>query len=95
MSTTDHRTKAEKAAAERFPRDTANHQMTVLFENGLYRHLRFDAPDGSGYRFDLVTWPNRLAFQGEPGGHVRPVPPVVGRRPAELRLLAREADRLG
>jgi hypothetical protein len=64
--TTDYRTKAEKAAAERFPRDTANHQMTVLHDEGPYRHLRFMPKTGSScYWFDLITLPNSLVFRGD------------------------------
>ena len=40
--------------AERFKRETAGHQMTVLHDDGLYRHLRFMNPEfGSISRFDL------------------------------------------
>lgn len=55
-------------AAERFARDTAGHQMTVLHDDGLYRHLRFKAPDRSSYWFDLVTWPGSLAVRGDVDG---------------------------
>lgn len=62
----DYRTKAEKDAAERFPRDTAKHKMTVLHDDGLYRHLRFMAPTGgSFYWFDLITLPDSLVFRGD------------------------------
>lgn len=64
-------------SAARFARETANHEMTVLFEQGLYRHLRFEAPDGSGYRFDLHTSPNRLMFHGEVGTYVFSVWPTA------------------
>lgn len=50
--------------AARFARDTANHQMTVLHESGLYRHLRFTNPAADGrYPFDLITWPLNLAVK--------------------------------
>ncbi|MFD9284891.1 hypothetical protein ACFWD7_48085 [Streptomyces mirabilis] len=64
------------ASARRFASETRGHEMTVLHEDGLYRHLRFASPDGSGYRFDLVTWPNRLTFHGEPGTYVFSVWPT-------------------
>jgi hypothetical protein len=51
---------------ERFARDTADHKMTVLHEDGLYRHLRFRA-DGSLVGFDLITWPGSLTIQGGHG----------------------------
>lgn len=63
--------------AARFAKDTAAHQMTVLFEQGLYRHLRFESADGSGYRFDLHTSPNRLMFHGEVGTYVFSVWPTA------------------
>src|SRR5580692_6155935 len=61
--------------AECFQRDTANHEMTVLHDDGLYRHLRFmqvitDELTGkqsrsSFYWFDLVTWPGNLVINGD------------------------------
>ncbi|MEU0991630.1 hypothetical protein [Streptomyces sp. NPDC005953] len=49
---------------ERFARDTAEHQLTVLHENGLYRHLRFAAPDrGRVGPFELITWPYNLVVK--------------------------------
>jgi hypothetical protein len=66
---TDYRTKAEKDAADRFPRDTAKHVMTVLHDDGLYRHLRFSSyPQGWGeFWFDLITWPGCLTIRGDYG----------------------------
>ncbi|NUP35951.1 MAG: hypothetical protein HOY76_02745 [Streptomyces sp.] len=47
--------------AARFARDTAGHQMTVLHEDGLYRHLRFENPAPGGHTpFELITWPFNL-----------------------------------
>lgn len=65
---------AESAA--RFAADTRSHEMTVLLDQGLYRHLRFESPDGSGYRFDLHTSPNRLMFHGAVGTYVFSVWPT-------------------
>ncbi|MFJ8208166.1 hypothetical protein [Streptomyces sp. NPDC096033] len=53
--------------AARFARDTADHQMTVLHEDGLYRHLRFRQPQRNSYWFDLVTWPGVLHVRGDFG----------------------------
>lgn len=61
----------EKETAERFKRDTAQHVMTVLHDDGLYRHLRFGNPGSSFYWFDIVTWPGSLAFRGDmDGGYI-------------------------
>jgi hypothetical protein len=52
---------------ERFIQETAEHEMTVLRDDGLYRHLRFQRPESSFYWFDLVTWPGFLAVAGDCG----------------------------
>jgi hypothetical protein len=52
---------------ERFEQETAEHEMTVLRDDGLYRHLRFQRPGTSIYWFDLVTWPGRLVICGDCG----------------------------
>jgi hypothetical protein len=51
----------------RFERETAGHQMTVLHDDGLYRHLRFAAD--SLYWWDLVTWPYNLIVNGSHGSY--------------------------
>jgi len=55
----------EQQIAERFKRNTASHEMTVLLEDGLYRHLVFADPKGGFYRFDLITWPHNLMVRGD------------------------------
>lgn len=45
----------------------AHHQLTVLRDEGLYRHLRFAAPGTMNWSFDLVTWPGHLAIAGDVG----------------------------
>lgn len=52
---------------ERFSKDTATHEMTVIRDDGVYRHLRFKRPSSSAYYFDLVTWPCFLAITGDMG----------------------------
>jgi hypothetical protein len=50
--------------AARFKRETAGHQMTVLHEDGLYRHLRFETPGRRGaFAFELITWPYNLVVK--------------------------------
>lgn len=60
----------EKAMAQRFQRETAGHEMTVLHDDGLYRHLRFVNPESSCYWFEVVTWPGSLAIRGDVDGLV-------------------------
>ncbi len=44
---------------------TRNHRMTILREDGLYRHIRFQEPGTSMWHFDLVTWPGHLVITGD------------------------------
>lgn len=65
----------ETGTAERFAADVAKHEMTVLRDDGLYRHLRFvhvavnektgKRERSSLYWFDLITWPGCLAVNGD------------------------------
>lgn len=60
----------QAGALARFRADTARHQMEVLQNNGLYRHLKFSNGGSSVYRFDIVTWPGYLAITGDMGASV-------------------------
>lgn len=55
------------AIAERFYRETAYHELTVLQDNGPYRHLRMmpDRSRSSSYWYEVVTWPGNLVFRGD------------------------------
>jgi hypothetical protein len=53
------------SAAERFTADVAKHEMTVLHDDGLYRHIRFKSPENGFYWFDLITWPGNLVISGD------------------------------
>lgn len=67
----------ETDIAARFTAETAQHQMTILRNDGLYRHVRFMhvAPNpetgklerSSFYWFDLLTWPGCLTVNGDCG----------------------------
>lgn len=62
--------RSESNARERFEHDTAEHQITVLKDDGLYRHLRFKKPETSFYWYDIVTWPGRLVVCGDMGDYM-------------------------
>jgi hypothetical protein len=55
---------------DRFLRDVSDHVMTVLRDDGVYRHLRFRKPDSSDMYFDLITWPGYLCYTGDMGTYV-------------------------
>ncbi|WP_213573307.1 hypothetical protein [Rhodococcus sp. USK13] len=52
-------------AKARFEAEVTEHQMTVLHDEGLYRHIKFARPGSNMWRFDLVTWPGHLAISGD------------------------------
>jgi len=56
--------------AEHFPKEVAKHSMTVLLNQGLYRHLRFAHGDSSTMAFDLLTYPVGLLIRGDMGCYV-------------------------
>ncbi|MBK0032717.1 hypothetical protein IBT47_10525 [Erwinia sp. S43] len=51
----------------RFIRDVSSHQLEVIRDDGLYRHLRFSRPNTNAYYFDIVTWPGYLTVTGDMG----------------------------
>ena len=55
---------------EHFESATAEHTVTILRDDGLYRHLRCQKPGTWIYGFDIVTWPGYLAFVGDVGDFV-------------------------
>lgn len=55
---------------ERFKRDIAQHEMHVIRDEGLHRHLRFKKPGTYAMHFDLITWPGYLCYTGDMGTYV-------------------------
>jgi hypothetical protein len=55
---------------ERFLKDVSEHQMTVLRDEGVNRHLRFRKPGTGCMGFDILTWPGYLCFTGDMGTYV-------------------------
>ncbi|HBO82072.1 hypothetical protein [Cupriavidus sp. UBA2534] len=55
---------------QRFERDVAEHQMTVIRDDGNNRHLKFKAPGSSAYWFEILTWPGALCIRGDCGTYV-------------------------
>jgi len=60
----------EEKASENFIKDTADHTMEILNDDGLYRHLSFSDNGSSIYRYYLITWPGYLCFTGDCGTFV-------------------------
>lgn len=57
----------ENEIETRFRDDIKDHQMHVLMDNGLHRHLKFQREDSSCYHFNITTWPGHLAISGDMG----------------------------
>ncbi len=55
---------------ERFLKDVAQHEMTVVRDDGVSRHLRFQKPGTYDMHFDLITWPGYLCYTGDMGTYV-------------------------
>jgi len=53
-----------------FLRDVAQHEMHVLADDGVRRHIRFKKPDSIDMHFDLITWPGMLCYTGDMGTYV-------------------------
>lgn len=51
--------------AERFYREVRDHEMKILHDQGLYRHLKCKSPKDSSYWFEIITVPNSLTFRGD------------------------------
>lgn len=49
----------------RFNKNIKKHKMTILKDDGLYRHLHFADPQDSHYWFDIVTYPHNLIISGD------------------------------
>ena len=52
---------------ESFLHDVRDHKLTILRDDGLYRHIRLSKPGDNDMQFDLVTWPGYLAYSGDMG----------------------------
>lgn len=55
---------------ERFLKDVAEHEMIVVRDNGVSRHVRFQKPGTYCMHFDLITWPGYLCYTGDMGTYV-------------------------
>lgn len=56
--------------ADQFTGDIALHQMQVIRDDGVHRHLRFQRPGTMCMHFDLLTWPGYLCYTGDMGTYV-------------------------
>lgn len=58
-------------STDEFLKDVAQHKMTILRDDGVYRHIHFSDPDEPYCQwFDLITWPGGLCYTGDMGTYV-------------------------
>jgi hypothetical protein len=55
---------------EQFLKDVGSHEVIVLRDDGVYRHIRFKRPGTGCMHFDLLTWPGSLCYTGDMGTFV-------------------------
>lgn len=58
---------ANIAAGEQFAKDTEKHVLTVLHDDGPYKHLLLKTPGESFYWYELIFWPGMLTMSGDMG----------------------------
>lgn len=58
---------SNKCTLEIFSKDVSGHEMIVIQDEGVYRHIRFGRPDDGNMHFNLTTWPHYLCFSGDMG----------------------------
>ena len=56
--------------AERFKKTVIEHEMIVVRNDGLHRHLTFKRPHTYNHHFHITTWPGYLAISGDVGCYV-------------------------
>ena len=52
-----------------FLANVANHELTILRDDGLYRHLQFKQPNSGICRFEILTFPGHLVYVGDMGSY--------------------------
>jgi hypothetical protein len=62
--------KTIKCDKEGFLQNIANHQMRILRDDGVNRHIRYGEMGSSAYQFDLITWAGHLCITGDCGTYV-------------------------
>lgn len=55
---------------KRFLSDVKNHNMNVIRDDGINRHISFARDESSGYYFDLITWNGNFCICGDCGTYV-------------------------
>lgn len=60
----------QKTPLERFQETIGEHQLTIIHDDGLHRHLRCARPQCGDRHFFITTWPGYLCISGDMGCYV-------------------------
>ena len=55
---------------DRFIKDVAKHELTIVHLDGVHRHIEMREPGTSNRYYGLITWPGYLCFYGDMGEYV-------------------------
>jgi hypothetical protein len=62
--------KPNQVTKETFLKNVAQHELTIVKDDGVHRHIRLSKPQSSDRHFDIVTYPNYLVYSGDMGCYV-------------------------
>lgn len=62
--------KPDHPSKEQFLVHVREHEIKVIRDDGLHRHLRFKKQNTSNQYFDLITWPGTICIHGDMGTFV-------------------------
>jgi len=60
----------DPSIAERFASDVEKHQLQIVRDDDMHRHIKLGRPETGIMRFDLITWPGSLCYTGDMGTFV-------------------------
>lgn len=55
---------------DQFSKDVKDHQLTIIKDDGLYRHLLVKKPGTIESHYEIITWPGYLCYCGDMGTFV-------------------------
>lgn len=56
-----------RRAADHFADDVREHELTIIKDDGVHRHIRMRQPGTYNMSYDIITWPGYLAYVGDMG----------------------------
>lgn len=59
----------EASIESRFLSDIKDHNIEIIRDDGVYRHVKARKPGTGCYGFDIITWPGWLCYTGDMGSY--------------------------